>query len=151
MKDKLERITCEVENVETGEIHEDPPFYYFPTGFELNTFVKIENIRSYPFTFDNSEARQICIEALALDGIGFVFKLSIDFMPVSIEEEKAILSEITVGAILEFHGCYSISSNEKGGIALYNPTYGPLPPEYSVSEVEEVFRVNNMDNKNRLT
>ena len=30
MKDKLERITCEVENVETGEIHEDPPFSISP-------------------------------------------------------------------------------------------------------------------------
>jgi len=149
MKDKLELITCQVKNVETNEIHEDPPFYFFPTGLELNTFAKIENVESHLHADENSG--QICIKALALDGTGFVFKLSIDFMPVTTEERKTILSEITVGAILAVHGCYSILSNEKGGITLHNPTYSPLPPEYAVAEIEEVFRVNNMDNKNRLT
>ena len=149
MKDKIEIVTCQVINKGTGETHEDPPFYYFPTGFELNTFVKIENVESFFHTDDNS--RQICIKALALDGTGFVFKLSFDFMFVSIAEKKAILSEITVGTILAVHGSYSILADEKGGILLHNPTYAPLPPEYSVAEIEEVFRVNNMDNKNRLT
>jgi len=72
-------------------------------------------------------------------------------MLVSIAEEKAILSEITVGTILAVHGSYSILADGKGGILLHNPTYTPLPPEYSVAEIEEVFRVNNMGNKNRLT
>jgi len=148
MKDKIEIVTCQITNKDTSETHDVAPFYFFPTGFELNTFVKIENVESHLHT-DNS--RQICIKALALDGTGFVFKLSIDFMLVSVEEEQTILSEITVGGILAVHGCYSVLSDENGGIVLHSPTYSPLPPKYSVTEVEEIFRINNMDNKNRLT
>jgi hypothetical protein len=126
MKDKI--VTGQIKDLDTGETHEIAPFYLFRGGFELNTFIKILNVESYLHP-DNS--KQISVDCLALDGCGFVFKLTIDFTP-------------------ERLGDYSVLPDEKGGISLHNPTYSPLPTEYSREEIEEVFRVNNLADKNRL-
>jgi|ERR1035437_6334857 hypothetical protein len=146
MKDKT--VTGQIEDLDTGETQEIAPFYLFRGGFELSTFIKILNIESYLHQEDNS--RQIAVDCLALDGCGLVFKLTIDFAPSCLEDEIIILSDITVGKILAVRGDYSVLPDEKGGISLYNPTYSPLPTEYSLEEVEEVFRVNNLADKNRL-
>ncbi|MGA3281049.1 MAG: hypothetical protein ABSD50_08705 [Smithella sp.] len=145
MKDKI--VTGQIKDLDTGETHEIAPFYLFRGGFELNTFIKILNVESYLHP-DNS--KQISVDCLALDGCGFVFKLTIDFTPERLEDELIILSDITVGKILAVHGDYSVLPDEKGGISLHNPTYSPLPTEYSREEIEEVFRVNNLADKNRL-
>ena len=145
MKDKT--VTGQIEDLDTGETQEIAPFYLFRGGFELNTFIKILHVESYLHP-DNS--RQISVNCLALDGCGFVFKLTIDFTPERLEDEIIILSNITVGKILAVHGDFSVLPDEKGGISLHNPTYSPLSAEYSLEEVEEVFRVNNWADKNRL-
>lgn len=147
MNNKLDKVTCQITCMDTGETHEEPPFYFFPTNFEMNTIVKVESVESYLHP-DNS--RQICIEALALDGIGFVFQLSINFVPQSTEEVQKILAEFIVGNIIAVHGCYSVSSDESNAIMLHDPSYGPVPSKYSIEDIREVFRVNNRGDKNRL-
>jgi len=147
MKEKLDKVSCAITNMDTGETHERPPFYFFPTGFELETFVKIENVESYIHP-DNS--RQVCIEALGLDGVGFVFRLSMNFDPETIDEEQIILSELPVETIVAVHGCYSVTSDTNDSIMLHNPSYAPVPAQYSVDDIREVFRVNDCSNRNRL-
>jgi len=145
MKDKI--VTGEITNIETGETHDIIPFHYFHCNCELNTIVKILHAESFLHP-DNS--RQITVDCLALDSNGFVFKLGMEFMPVSREDELKILSDIPEGKILAISGLYSVLPEDEGGIAIFDPTCEPLPPQYLLKEVEEVFRVNNMDNKNRL-
>jgi hypothetical protein len=145
MKDKI--VTGKITNLETGETTDIIPFYLFYGGFELNTFVKILRVQSF---LREENSREICIDALALDSGGFVFKLNINFLSKSVEEEKEILSDITEGKILAARGYYSVLSDKDGGISLHDPIFSPLPPEYSLEEIEKVFRINNTADKNRL-
>ncbi|HPC08164.1 MAG TPA: hypothetical protein PLF77_04590 [Smithella sp.] len=145
MKDK--KITGTIENMETGETHDIVPFHFFPCNCALNTIVKILHVESFLHP-DNS--RQISVDCLALDSSGFVFKLSMEFNPESQEDEQKIRSDITEGKIMAASGLYSVLTEDEGGIMLFDPACESLPPEYSLEEVEEVFRVNNMTDKNRL-
>jgi hypothetical protein len=79
-----------------------------------------------------------------------MFKLTVNFTPKGLDDELKILSDITAGKILAARGYYTVLSDADGGISLLDPAYSPLPPEYSLEEVEEVFRVNNSSDRNRL-
>jgi hypothetical protein len=82
--------------------------------------------------------------------MGNVFKLNLYFLPECLDVEKKIVTEITEGKIMTATGRYSISRDDKSPVMLIDPQYSLLPPEYSLKEVEEVFRINNQYNKNRL-
>ena len=146
MKDKI--VTGTIENMETGETHDIIPFHYFSCHCELNTLVKILHVESFLHP-DNS--RQITVDCLALDSSGFVFKIGMEFMPDGLDDEQRILSVITEGKIMAASGLYSVLPEDEGGIVLFDPVCESLPPEYALEEVEEVFRVNNRYNRNRLT
>jgi hypothetical protein len=145
MKDKI--ITGTITDQESGETFDITPFHYFPCHCELSTLVKVTRVNSYHHQ-DNS--RQISADCLALDSNGFVFKLGMEFMAGNQEEEQRILSDVAEGKILAVNGIYSVLPENEGGIAVFDPLCEPLPPQYSLKEVLEVFRVNNRYNKNRL-
>jgi len=147
MKDKI--VTGTIENMETGEVHDIIPFYLFSNGCELNAIIKILSVCS-SFNPDGEPARQITVNCLALDCQGNVFKLDLYFLPQCLSDEQKIISEITEGKIMVASGRYTILPKEETIITLYDPEYYPLPSEYSLEEVEEVFRANNGYDKNRL-
>lgn len=142
MKKKI--VTGSITDMESG-VSRDITHYLFCGGFELNTFVKILEVESFSPHPDNS--RQVDVDCLALDSYGFVFDLKMNFTPESLEEELKILSDITEDKILSVHGSYSLVNDV--GIILYSPIYTPLPLDYSVEEIEEVFRVNEAEYEKR--
>lgn len=149
MKDKM--VTGEITNLETGEIHDIIPFHWFPNGCELNAIVKILYVKSSSSSNpDKDITREVSVDCLALDCQGNVFKLDLYFLPKCLSDEQKIISEITEGKITVASGRYVILPKEESIITLYDPEYYPLPSEYSLEEVAEVFRVNNRYNKNRL-
>ncbi len=147
MKDKI--ITGTITNKETGEVHDMVPFYFFTHGGELSTIVKILSVKS-TFNEKTDPAIQVNVDCLALDSMGNVFKLNLYFLPECLDDEKKIVTEITEDKIMTATGRYSISRDDKSPVMLIDPQYSLLPPEYSLKEVEEVFRINNQYNKNRL-
>jgi len=142
-------ITGTITNKETGEVHDMVPFYFFTHGGELNTIVKILSVKS-TFKEKTDPAIQVDVDCLALDSMGNVFKLNLYFLPECLDDEKKIVAEIKEGEIMTATGRYSVSTDGKGGVMLIDPRYSPLPPQYSLEEVEEVIRINNQYNKNRL-
>jgi hypothetical protein len=132
-------VTGSIENVDTGEVTA-VDHYLFCGGFELNTFVWIEKVEFYTHP---DESFQISIDCLGLDGYGFVFKLGLefDFSGDQADEKNRILSDITVGSILAVKREYGIIPTD-GSIIVFEPQYSSLPPAFSLSEVEEVFRGN---------
>ena len=145
MKNKM--VTGKITNLDTGETNDIIPLYLFAGNFELNTLVKIIHTESFIHP-DNS--RQISVDCLALDSCGFVFKLTMDLTPKCLDDEFKIISDITAGKILATCGQYSMLPDKEGGISLHDPTYSPLPAEYSLEEIEEVFRINNLADITRL-
>ncbi|MBN1363329.1 MAG: hypothetical protein JW976_00855 [Syntrophaceae bacterium] len=141
-------VTGEVKNMETGEITDIPPFYLFRGNFEINTFVRILHVQSFFHREDKS--RQILVDCLALDSCGFVFKLALALTPKNLEEKRKILADMVVGKILAVRGDFSVLPENEGGISLLDPEYSFLPPECRIEEIEEVFRMNNLADKNRL-
>jgi hypothetical protein len=121
----------------------------FSNSCELNAITKILSVCS-SFNPAGEPARQITVNCLALDCQGNVFKLDLYFLPQSPADEQKIILEITAGKIMVASGRYTILPKEETTTTLYDPEYYPLPSEYSLEEVEEVFRVNNRYNKNRL-
>ena len=132
-------VTGSFENVDTGEVTA-VNHYLFCGGFELNTFVRIEKVELY---IHPNESFQISSDCLGLDSYGFVFKLGLefDFSRDRVDDKNRILSDIAVGSILAVKGEYGIIPTD-GSIIVFEPQYSSLPPDFSLEEVEEVFRRN---------
>jgi len=114
------------------------PFY---TDVELMTMVKVEGIEKNDFTFDDEEVSFISVSGKALDSIGLVFNIELEFWTDTVEEENEIVADMKTGAIFLAKGSYRISTKEML-VTLRDPEYLPLPPEFDQEDVREVFRVN---------
>jgi len=141
MQDNI--LTGTITNKETGEAHDIDPSYWFSNGCELNAIAKILRVVDSQYYFNGSPSRMINVDCLALDCQGNVFKLNLCFMPECLEEEQKILLDISEGKILVVSGRYCVLPKEDFIITLCDPKYNPLPAEYSLEEVEEVFRFNS--------
>ncbi len=95
------------------------------------------------FYSEGSPSRMTNVDCLALDCQGNAFKLRLCFITECLEEEQKIILEITEGKILVVSGRYCVLPKEEFIIMLCDPKYNPLPAEYSLEEVEEVFRFNS--------
>lgn len=141
MQDNI--LTGTITNKETGETHDIEPSHWFSNGCELNAIVKILRVGGSRFYSEGSPSRMTTVDCLALDCQGNVFKLNLLFITECLEEEQKIILEITEGKILVVSGRYCVLPKEEFIIMLCDPKYNPLPAEYSLEEVEEVFRFNS--------
>ena len=83
---------------------------------------------------------QVAVDCKALDSVGLVFNLSINYFPESVERKEQLLDDLKVDSVLLFKGNYGVPGDT--GIILYEPSYEPVEPEFSEEEIREVFRVN---------
>jgi len=126
-----------IENVETGESHE-VSHYLFLSDLELTTIVKINKVESYLHP-DNSI--QVSVDCQALDCIGSVFDLNLEFSPGSIEERDQLLEDMKVDSIFPVKGQYGVSRSAP--ICLFEPAYRFPEPDFPLEEVREAFRINS--------
>ncbi len=136
MMDKILKGT--ITDGETGETSDIEPLYLYFNPAEISAIVKVQWMESY---YDRT--KEVQGECLALDWQGNVYKLSLYFSPESPDEAKKIISEFAVGKIMAVAGRYCVMPKAECKIKLFQIEYNPLPPEYSIEEVEEVFRFNN--------
>jgi hypothetical protein len=141
MKDKI--VTGTTMDLETDETTNIEPSYLFSNGCELNAIVKILTVESSSFNPQDIPSGQINIDCLALDCQGNVFKLGLYFLPQYLDDQQKIVSEITKGKILVVRGRYCVLPKRESIITVNDPKYFQLPNEYSLEEVEEVFRFNS--------
>lgn len=136
MMDKIMRGT--ITDAETGETSNIEPLYLYFNPAEISAIVKVQWMESY---YDRT--KEVQGGCLALDWQGNVYKLGLYFSPKSPEDAQKIISEFVVGKIMAVAGSYCVMPKEECKITLFQIEYNPLPPEYSIEEVEEVFRFNN--------
>ncbi len=128
-----------ITNCETGE-RWSVEHCLFVTGAELSTIVRILEVESYENPEDGS--MQICLDCQALDSIGSVHKLDVDFSPKAVSDRDQILRDLKVDSIVLMHGSY-LSAGE-GPMKLANPEYRPVDPAIaSKDQIREVFRLNS--------
>lgn len=138
MKDKITSGT--ITNLETGKTSNIEPFYLYYNPAEISAIVKVLCVESL---YDST--KQVFGDCLALDCQGNVYKLSLNFLPESPDDEQKIISEFTKGKIMVVSGRYCLQPKAEDTIMLFDIQYKPLPSEYSLEEVEEVFRFNNSE------
>ncbi len=138
---KDEKVLCgTITEMESGE-KTAVEFIPFFTDVELMTMVRVEGIEKNDFTFDDEEVSFISVSGKALDSIGLVFDIELEFWIDKEEEENEIVADMKTGAIFLAKGSYRISSKEML-VTLRDPEYLPLPPEFDEQKIREVFRVN---------
>ena len=135
MADKILRGV--ITDMETGET-QDVSHYLFVSDLELTTIVRIRNVESYEHP-DNSI--QVSVDCQALDSIGSVFDLNLEFSPGSIEARDRLLEDMKVDSIFLVKGQYGVSRN--GPICLFEPIYRFAEPDFPLEEVREAFRINS--------
>lgn len=141
-----------ITNTETGEVSE-VEHYLFCSGDEIRTIAMIINTESYEHPncqVTNAEGItkyfctfQISADCLAIDSLGGVFELNLNFQPGSREEMEQILKDLVAGRIFSIRGWYSVLS-ECPAITIHDPIYSQLCPDFSEDEVRECFRINSM-------
>lgn len=123
---------------EDGKSVSSNEYYMFPTSFELETVVKIEKSR----VIQHADYTQISMEAMALDGLGFVFRVGIEFAFSNCEDVDNIVNVAEEGRILEAKGCYAVLPERDGGITLYHPLFCSLSCEADAEQLNKVFVTN---------
>jgi hypothetical protein len=130
-------LTGKIENLDTGEIT-DVNHYLLSTGSKISTIVKIINNQSFTHP-DNSY--QIIVDCFALDSIGDVFKLTLNFTPEDKNEMLRIETVLKQSLCLCVEGEYTISQ-DKLDITIHDPIYSSLPHDLSENDVKKVFKFN---------
>lgn len=113
-------------------------YYFFPTMFEIETIVKIVAVNRHDFS---EEQVQVDMDALALDGLGFVFKVDL-FFYYTAKEADDLVARVTEGSILQAKGVYSVLEEDPQQISLYDPVLTPFDPDVPVENLEMVFSSN---------
>lgn len=138
----LDTVKGKVADVETGESFEREHLMFCYEA-EMNSIVRIEHVDNYTHQ-DNSI--QISIDCLALDCVGFVFDMNLDFTPETESERSRILNDLKVSSVFLISGRYGTPRDAP--MTLYDPQYQPPAPELEM-DAQEVFRVNGMRKKQK--
>lgn len=117
--------------------------FFFNTGFELYTIVKLLKVESFVHP-DNS--MQVYAECKGLDSVGFVFDIDLNFTPESSEERDQLLHYLKVDSFSWVKGAYLVP--EDAPITLADPVYHPISADYSEDEIKEAFKVNTKQHSN---
>jgi len=139
-----------IKNTETGEIS-DVEHYLFTSGLKITAIAKIINVNSYehPGNSKPFSPYQISVNCQALDAVGSIFALNLQFTPDSAGERDKILEEIKEGHIFLLRGEYCITTNSP--LTIYEPKYNPLPPDFSEEEIGKTFLMNLMSFKEEVS
>jgi hypothetical protein len=140
MNDKM--ITGVIENMDTGENTEMEHYMLFPR-YGLTAIVLVKGVTSYGPYPDGSI--QIDVSCKALDSIGMVYDLNVTFTKNTSEEKTALLFDIKANSVHIFCGQYGIVTNES--IALWDPEYRSVEPDFKEDEVREAFRINEKNKR----
>jgi hypothetical protein len=123
---------------ETGESLEIE-HYLFPTGSELTALVKITQVNSY---LHPNQSFQVNVDSLALDSLGCVFPLNLNFTPELIKERDQLLRDLGLDSLWAVKGHYTVGENKPPFIILHDPAYRALPPEVSEADIRRIFEMN---------
>jgi hypothetical protein len=137
MYNKNGLIIGKIEDLNTGEISEFN-HYLLSTGLRIKTIVKIINSQSFNHP-DNS--LQVYVDCFALDSIGSVFKLTLNFTPDNQNKLNKIAADLKQSLYLYVDGEYTISQDDYD-ITIHDPNYSSLPYALSENDVEEAFNRN---------
>jgi FtsZ family, C-terminal domain len=122
-------ITCQ----KTGTTS-DIQHYLFRNDASMKSIVRVIHAEVYKHE-DDFEPFQISVDTLALDAIGSVFELNLEFRKESREAAEAILNDMQPNGLYSVSGDYTYAD---GTIwALQNPEYLAIQAE----EKDELYRV----------
>ena len=125
-------------NLESGE-EWSVQVKFFLNDMELHAIVMVERTEIMT-SAENPDQKQVMVYCKALDAIGLVYGLSLDFSTGTNEEMEKINADMEKDAIFLVGGRYAILGEDI--IAnLLDPTYRTLPPGFDHKELREVFRV----------
>ena len=135
-----EKITMRIENMDTGEVKYDESCL-FPNDAELTTFVLVKHVNYY---HHDDDTHQVSFQCLALDYLGNVFCIGIEYCPDSVVEKDYLLADLTEGKIYFVKGAYCVVDNE-ASITLYEPSYKAIEKEMEAT-IRQVFKINSAAN-----
>ena len=69
----------------------------FFNNFEIETIMKITELNDHVHP-DNS--MQVCVDGLGIDCVGGVYRMSLDYTPLTVERRNKLLQDLKVGNIL---------------------------------------------------
>jgi hypothetical protein len=126
-------------NLESGE-EWSIQFKFHLNDADLHAIVIVERNEIMTSTEDPNQ-KQVTVYCKALDAIGLVYGLRLDFSSGTNEEMEKINADMKKDAIFLVKGRYAILGEDIVA-TLLDPTYRALPPGFDDQELREVFRVN---------
>lgn len=138
MKEDMSRhvISGTITNEDTGEAFEVEHFLYSNYA-KISATVRIARVEDYTHP-DGS--MQISVDCLALDSIGFVFELNLQFTPQTVEKRDELLQDLTAGRLFFVEGGYTVQKDV--AVTIYDAEYQALAGELE-KIASEAFRVNS--------
>jgi len=132
-----EKMTMRIENMDTGEVKYDESCIFFNDA-TLTAFVLVKQVNYY---HHDDDSHQVSIESLALDCLGNVFCIGIEYCPDSVAGKDNLLADMTEGKIYFVKGTYCVVDNE-ASITLYSPSYKSVETEIETT-IRQVFEINS--------
>lgn len=135
-------ITCRETGAATSLEH-----YLYPANSRMTSIVQVIHAELYEHV-DASEPFQISVDVLALDAIGTVIELGLEFRRSTREASDALLQDMPSKALLLVSGEYTCADGAFW--AIQNPDYQAVPEE-ELEELNRVFQVNYRTQYDELT
>ena len=132
------------EDLTTGEI-KSINHYLLPLNLNLETIVKVQEVHSF---VHEDASMQVSIDCRALDSIGAVYNISLDFSPSSTEIRDHLIEVFQAGFILMIKGEYGIPKDAP--ITLSEPQYSFIKSESLLEEVTKAFTFNEGNKESSL-
>lgn len=136
MKD--EKIaTGTITNTETGE---ESFFQFYPVflNLKLTTVVRIFHVDSYVHPDDSM---QVSVDCEALDSIGMVYKVNLNFTPDSEAKRNVLIEDMKVDSVFMVEGAYGIELEDEI-VSIDSPSYWPVNIDI-LDEVRRAFSFNS--------
>ena len=142
MEEDKDLLTGKLENMETGEEWNFEFVPYF-SDMELLTIVKVISAESYE---DTDEKRFVDVDCHAMDSLGFIYPIVLEFIQVTNEESIKILADMIPDALFAAKGRYGIEDSTMS-IHLFDPECIKIDADKNEELVRKAFLINSQSMK----
>ena len=139
MEEDKDLLTGKLEDMETGEEWHMEFVPYF-SDMELLTIVKVISAESYE---DTDEKRSVDVDCHAMDSLGFIYPIVLEFTQVTNEESIKILADMIPDALFAAKGRYVILEGTVTIINLLEPEYIKIDADKDEELIRKAFQIDS--------
>ena len=139
MEEDKDLLTGKLEDMESGE-EWNVEFVPYESDMNLMTIVKVISANSYE---DNDEKMSVDVDCHAMDSLGFIYPIVLEYIRVTKEENDKIMADMVPDALFAAKGRYGIEEGTMSVFHLLDPEYIKIDTDKDEELIRKAFQINS--------